>query len=33
LDLLIATRQDAAPSVQARLRKTCQAFDWIEMRE
>ena len=29
LDLLAEAGQDAAPSVQARLRRTSQAFDWI----
>jgi len=29
LDLLAASGQDAAPSVQARLRRTRRAFDWI----
>lgn len=29
LDLLAEAGQDAAPSVQARLRRTRQAFDWI----
>ena len=29
LDLLANAGQDAAPSVQARLRRTIQAFDWI----
>lgn len=29
LDLLAEAGQDAAPSVQARLRRTSQKFDWI----
>ncbi len=29
LDLLARAELDAAPSVRARLRKTCQTFDWI----
>lgn len=29
LDLLAEAGQDAAPSVQARLRRTSKAFDWI----